>query len=118
MGHLRHTILMDQPPHAIRQPNGDLLIPAPTAQLLEQVLRRLQDDLSHLHGKRVAEAGSMETSAETANRQDWVDKLSATEGLAGPSVQARHLPETYRQTDSTEPLDLLRALSGLLFERS
>ncbi|MEJ7930723.1 hypothetical protein WG922_12120 [Ramlibacter sp. AN1015] len=103
---------------AIRQPNGDLLIPAETAHLLELVLERLQEEVDNMHGKTFAEPGAMETDRETANRQDSVDKLSAAMGIDGHSVSPRRRPDTHQLVDSTETRELLKAVSSLLFDRA
>jgi hypothetical protein len=100
---------------AIRQPNGDLLVPARTARLLEHVLQGLQQDLRELHGKTIGEPGQVETRKETANRQQVVDSLSASVGVTPPTVEARQMPDVHSLADSSEPLERLRALSWLLF---
>lgn len=109
---------MNPAPHAIRQPNGDLLIPAETAHLLEVVLWRLREELDAMQGKMIAEPGKMETDLQTANRQDSVDKLSATMGMGGHSVMPLQLPDTHQLVDSTETRELLKAVAGLLFDRA
>lgn len=110
-----HTALMEDTLPAIRQPNGDLLVPAPTARLLERVLRALEEDLMALHGKTIGEPGQMETRNETANRQQLVDSLSASVGITPPTVEARPMPDVESLADSSEPLERLRALTWLLF---
>lgn len=107
---------MDDTPPAIRQPNGDLLIPAATARLLEHVLRGLREDLAELHGKTIGEPGQIETHAEMTNRQQAVDSLSASVGITPPTVEARQLPDVHSLADSSEPLERLRALTWLLFD--
>jgi hypothetical protein len=104
--------------HAIRQPNGDLLIPAETAHLLEDVLLRLRGEIDEMQGKSIAEPGKMETDLQTANRQDSVDKLSATVGLGGHSVLPRQLPDTHQLVDSTTTRALLVAVADALFHRA
>lgn len=111
-----HTTFMDDTLPAIRQPNGDLLVPAPTARLLERVLRGLEEELVALHGKTVGEPGQMETRNETANRQQLVDSLSASVGITPPTVKARPMPDVESLADSSEPLGRLRALTWLLFK--
>ena len=107
---------MDDTPRAIRQPNGDLLVPARTARLLQHVLHGLQEDLRALHGKAIAEPGEIESHDETANRQEAVDSLSASVGVTPPTVEARQMPEVHSRADSSEPLERLRALTCLLFD--
>lgn len=106
---------MDDIPSATRLPNGDLLIPAQTARLLENVLERLRDDLEALHGKRIAEPGQLETRDETAHRQLAVDSLSASVGVTPPTVEMRQMPDVHSLADNSEPLERLRVLSALLF---
>lgn len=106
---------MDDIPRATRQPNGDLLVPAPAAWLLEQILVQLQDDLAALHGKTVAGPGLFETRDETANRQMAVDSLSASVGVKPPTVEARNMPDVHAVADKSEPLERVRALRALLF---
>jgi hypothetical protein len=106
---------MDDIPSARRQPNGDLLVPAQTARLLEQVLERLREDLSALHGKKIAEPGEFETSDQRAHRQHAVDSLSASVGVTPPTVETRQMPDVHSLADSSEPLEHLRMLSALLF---
>ena len=108
-------MFVDDTPTATRQPNGDLLVPAPTARLLEHVLRGLEEDLRALHGKMIGEPGQIETRDETANRQQAVDSLSASVGIKPPTVEARQMPDVHTLADSSEPLERLRALTWLLF---
>jgi hypothetical protein len=109
-------MFMVHTPPAIRQPNGDLLVPAQTARLLEHVLRGLEEDLRALHGKTIGEPGQIETHKETGHRQQLVDSLSASVGVRSPTVEARQMPEVHSLADSSEPLERLRALAWLLFD--
>jgi hypothetical protein len=106
---------MNDIPHAIRQPNGDLLVPERTARLLEHVLERLREDLAALHGKSVTEPGQFETRDQTANRQQAVDSLSASVGVTPPTVEARQMPDVHSLADNSGPLERLRVLHALLF---
>jgi hypothetical protein len=106
---------MDDILSAIRQPNGDLLVPARTARLLEDVLERLREDLAALHGKSVAHPGQFETCEQTANRQQAVDSLSASVGVTPPTVEARQMPDVQWLANNSEPLERLRVLRALLF---
>ena len=110
------TMERDQP--AIRQPNGDLLIPAQTAQLLERALERLQEELSRAQGQECITPGRLENAGETANRQDYVDRLSASANVNGPTVHAQQMPATSAPTDNSSSIELLQALSQLLFRAS
>ncbi|TFY99809.1 hypothetical protein [Ramlibacter rhizophilus] len=105
---------MDTLQPAIWQPNGDLLIPARTAQVLQRLLHQLQDDIAQLHGQTMLRSGEMETPGETAQRQDYVDKLSASAGQASPVVSGRHMPQTQHASDNSELLERLQTLSALL----
>jgi hypothetical protein len=106
---------MDAIPSATRQPNGDLLVPAQTARLLEQLLERLREDLVALQGKSIAEPGQFETHHETANRQQAVDSLSASVGVTPPKVETRQMPDVHSLADNSELLEHLRVLGSLLF---
>lgn len=101
-------------PPAQRQPDGDLLIPAQTAQLLQRLLDDLEMELNRSQGQVCAAPGEMESLSETANRQDFVDKLSASAGVHGPTVQARQMASTSYLTDNSASLELLKALRRLL----
>jgi hypothetical protein len=107
---------MDNTEPAVRQPNGDLLIPARTAETLKQMLQDLRNDLTRLEGRTIAKPGNMETRDETAHRQDAVDKLSASIGVVPPTVVARHMPDTPYMADTSDLLERLQALSSLLFD--
>lgn len=113
-----NTDLIDNGPSAMRQPNGDLLIPAQTVQFLEESLAQLERALSRTQGQECVTPGQMENLSETANRQDFVDKLSASANIDSPTVHARQLPSTSSMADNSESLQLLRALSRLLFSDS
>jgi hypothetical protein len=106
---------MNDTPPATLQPNGDLLVPASTARLLQDVLRGLQEDLREVHGKTIGEPGQIETHHETANRQQAVDSLSESVGVTPPTVEARQMPDIHSLADSSEPLERLRVLMWLLF---
>lgn len=110
-----HTRGMNDIPPATRQPNGDLLVPARTACLLEHLLQRLREDLAAQHGKTIAGPGEFETRNETANRQQAVDSLSGAVGVASPTVEARQMPDVHSLADNSEALQRLGALSALLF---
>lgn len=106
---------MDHLPPAQRDPNGDLLIPASTAQFLRHVLDRLEQELSQFQGQERAAPAEMESSVETAHRQDFVDKLSASVGVQAPTVEARQLPPTSYMADNSASVELLQTLRRLLF---
>lgn len=101
-------------PPAQRQPNGDLLLPAATAAHLLATLARLQDVFECEHGLRIVETGATETDQQTANRQDFVDQLSAAVGVTAGKVPDSLMPITSRKIDHTEAIHLTRDLSVLL----
>lgn len=101
-------------PPARRQPNGDLLVPAQTAQLLQRLLDDLEQKLIRAQGQECTAPGKMESLGETANRQDFVDKLSAAAGIDGPTVHARQMARTSYLTDNSASLELLKSLRLLL----
>lgn len=112
-----HTASMNAIQPAIRQSNGDLLVPAPTARLLEAALDRFLRDFQGEQGLEVREEGPLETSQQTANRQEFVDKLSASAGVTSVTVSAAPMPETARIVNHADVIGLLRQLSYLLFAR-
>ena len=103
---------------AIRQPNGDLLIPAKTAQFLERALEQLREELGRAQGQECITPGRLENAGETANRQDYVDRLSASANVHGPTVHAQQMAATSHSTDNSASLEILRTLSQLLFRAS
>lgn len=113
-----NTDLTENGPSAIRQPNGDLLIPAQTVQFLEEALGQLERALSRTQGQECVTPGQMENVSETAHRQDFVDKLSASANIDSPTVHARQLPSTSYLADNSQSLQLLRTLSRLLIPAS
>jgi hypothetical protein len=107
---------MDTAQPGVRQPNGDLVIPARTAEALEQLLQQLHQDLARLHGQSITRPGEMETHDETAQRQDSVDKLSASAGVSPPTVVGRQMPDAHYLADTSELIERVQTLSRLLFK--
>lgn len=105
------------PAPAIRQANGDLLIPSGTVQLLQAALQRLEGEFAQTQGRKVAQTGSQETPRQTAYRQESVDRLSSSVGIPSPTVQEAAMPDTHYTADHTDTVVLLRQLSSLLFPR-
>jgi hypothetical protein len=108
---------MDTTQPGVRQPNGDLVIPARTAEALEHLLLQLQHDLARLHGQVITRPGEMETHQETAQRQDSVDKLSASVGVPPPTVVGRQMPDAQYLADTSELIERVQTLSRLLFNK-
>jgi hypothetical protein len=106
---------MDIPRPAIRQANGDLLVPAQAVELLENLLHRVQRAVGKLEGQSCARPGHMETGNEIAQRQDSVNKLSASVGVIPPTVTARPVADEHYLLDTSQLLDDLKALTELLF---
>lgn len=109
---------MDKAEPAVRQPNGDLLIPARTAEALEHLLHQLRGDLGRLHGRTITKPGEMETHDQTAQRRDSVDKLSASVGVMPPTVVGRQMAEAGYPADTSDLLERVQALSLLLFDNA
>ncbi|MBL0419171.1 hypothetical protein JI739_02315 [Ramlibacter sp. AW1] len=106
---------MNSPLPASRLPNGDLVIPAATAQILERALARFVREFDKVHGQQVTVVGGAESPEQTANRQASVNSLSEAIGVKAPTVADARLADTLRDVDHTEVTRLARELSRLLF---
>lgn len=98
------------------QPNGDVIVPADTAKLLVVALQQLQTLLEQEQGLEIAQVGSAESAQQTANRQDFVDQLSAAVGIKALAVREAPLAASTRSIDHTDAIALvqtvLKSLSG------
>lgn len=105
-------------PSPIVQPNGDVLVPAATAQFIAAALQRLKSVLEHEQGLQLAESGATESTQQTANRQDYVDQLSASVGIKASKVPDSRLPVTSRAIDHADLIAQVQRMSELLSGKS
>ncbi len=106
---------MQNPPPASRLPDGSLVLPPDTARFLQEALARFTAEFAGMHGRELSDEAMEESHEQTAQRQDFVDQLSASIGVVPPTVQARDMPTTHQLADSAPALQLLQALERLLF---
>ncbi len=90
---------MSLPPIAPREPGGALVLAPDAVAFLQHELRCLREVLEREQGRRIDQAGAAETTQETANRQDFVDQLSAAVGIKADPVRQSPMPDTTRAVD-------------------
>lgn len=106
---------MNPLPAAQRLPDGSLVLPAETARFLEDTLQRFATEFEALHGREVSATAQPESTAQTAQRQDFVDQLSASVGVVAPRVSTGDLALPPQVSDQAHTMILLQALRALLF---